>query len=202
MKKVFYYSLVCFLSLAIYSCDKESEDVAQVNAKSSEGITIDSYLTENFDSYEAVESTTIIVDNENIEVTKFDVGNENVDVYIFSTVGSNLLNKSLVLDFSSYILLSDDLIDDDFIEADFSQGDSRLIESRATLLDEIVNNTVTYGDGLFNGDRFWGWTCGSEYYLNGECFRGCTYRTAGFLAHSLSGPQACGARRIRNARIK
>jgi hypothetical protein len=202
MKKVFYYSLVCFLSLAIYSCDKESEDVAQVNAKSSEGITVDSYLSEKYDSYDAVESITITVDDENIKVTKFNVGDENVDVYTFSTVGSNMLNESLMLDYQNYTLLSDDFVNKEFMEADFSDGDSRLIDLRAKLLDEIASNTVTYGDGLWNGDRWWGYTCGSEYYIGDKCYRGCSYRTAGFLTASLGGPQLCGARRIRNARIK
>lgn len=203
MKKVFYYSLVCFLSLAIYSCDQESEDVAQVNAKSSEEVTVNSYMAEKYDSYDAVESITINVDDENIKVTKFYVGDENVDVYTFNTVGSNLLNESLILDYQNYTLVSDDLVNEEFLEANFSDGDARLIDSRATLLSEITNNTVAYGNGLWNGDRWWGWTCGAEMSVGGQgCQRSCSYRRAGFLISSLSDVFGCDDRQIRNARIK
>jgi hypothetical protein len=69
-----------------------------------------------------------------------------------------------------------------------SEGDARLIESRGSLLNEISDNTVAYGNGLFNGDRWWGYTRGAFYNLGGVYYRGSTYRAAGFLVDSLAGP--------------
>jgi len=99
---------------AVYSCGAESEDAAQINAKSSTEVTVDSYLSLEYASYDVVASIIINIDDENVKVTKYDVGDQNVDVYTFSNAGSDRLNESLILNYENDMLQSDDFVNDDF----------------------------------------------------------------------------------------
>jgi hypothetical protein len=39
------------------------------------------------------------------------------------------------------------------------------------------------------GGKFWGWSCGPQFTLGGQCYRTCTYRILGFK--NVEGQYGC-----------
>jgi hypothetical protein len=169
MKKVSLI-LLTILFVSLYSCDKDT----QIDGAPTETISKSSKFLKSFYSEAYTNGKSMNIDNNTMLVTEILGATQKTPIgYTVTNIDNSELLYFVDVNITNNSLTSIDFKNDS--KETFSLDEFFKNQNIKNIDDFSFLNLIKNIDNSTSKRRFWGWSCGPDYYVGGSCLHNCTH---------------------------